>query len=117
MRNCRPVSCYGQTGPWAQRPGRHVDGSLLDGQPAWLTYVAQGYFTTGTAPRPHGTAHPTIVPYRALRTGEGHLMVAAGNDKLWRALAETIGCGEPADDPRGRTVTRLKVTVSVTGQE
>ncbi|WP_229859502.1 CoA transferase [Streptomyces poonensis] len=59
-----------------------------------LTYVAQGCFTTGAVPRPHGSAHPTIVPYQALRTGDGHLlMVAAGNDKLWRALAETIGCG------------------------
>ncbi|WP_225821819.1 CoA transferase [Streptomyces naphthomycinicus] len=63
------------------------------------------------------SAHPAIVPYRALRTGDGHLMVAARNDKLWRALAETIRCGEPADDARGRTMTRLKATVSVTGQE
>lgn len=149
------ISGYGQTGPWATRPGydaiaqaqsgmmsitgapggepmrpgvatadigagmwatigvlaalsarqttgrgQHVDVSLLDGQLAWLTYVAGGYFTTGRTPRPHGSAHPTIVPYQALATGDGYLMVAAGNDKLWQRFAEVMGIGSLAADPR-----------------
>lgn len=83
--------------------GQQVDISLLDGQLAWLTYVAQGYFATGQQPRPHGSAHPTIVPYQALPTADGHLMVAAGNDKLWQLLAKTIGCPDLVDDPRFAT--------------
>ncbi|MFD7133802.1 CaiB/BaiF CoA transferase family protein [Streptomyces sp. NPDC059894] len=83
--------------------GQLVDVSLLDGQLAWLTYVAQGWFATGQPPRPHGSAHPTIVPYQALPTADGHLMVAAGNDKLWRLFAETVGCADLADDPRFAT--------------
>lgn len=83
--------------------GQHVDISPLDGQLAWLTYVAGGYFTTDTVPGPHGSAHPTIVPYQALSTADGHLMVAAGNDKLWRTFAELLGERTLADDPRFAT--------------
>jgi formyl-CoA transferase/CoA:oxalate CoA-transferase len=83
--------------------GQHLDVSLLDGQLSWLTYVAQGYLATGEQPRPHGSAHPTIVPYQALPTADGHLLIAAGNDKLWRLFAETIGCAELVDDPRFAT--------------
>ncbi|MFJ9900681.1 CaiB/BaiF CoA transferase family protein [Streptomyces sp. NPDC091280] len=83
--------------------GQHVDISLLDGQLAWLTYVAGGYFTTGDTPGPHGSAHPTIVPYQALATADGHLMIAAGNDKLWRTFAEVLGEPTLAADPRFAT--------------
>ncbi|NHD19524.1 MULTISPECIES: CoA transferase [unclassified Actinopolyspora] len=83
--------------------GQWVDVSLLDGQISWLTYVAGGYFATGTVPDRHGSAHPTIVPYQAFPTAEGEIMVAAGNDGLWRAFAEAIGLGELGTDPRFAT--------------
>ena len=80
--------------------GEWIDISLLDGQIAWLTYLAGGYFATGEVPRRYGSAHPTIVPYQALRTGDGHLMVAVGNDTLWQRFAPLIGLPELVDDPR-----------------
>ncbi len=83
--------------------GQWVDISLLDGQVAWLTYVAAGYFATGNVPHRFGSAHPTIVPYQAFPTGSGHLMVAAGNDKLWQRFAKVIGLGDLIDDPRFAT--------------
>jgi formyl-CoA transferase/CoA:oxalate CoA-transferase len=64
--------------------GHWVDISLLDGQIAWLTYVAAGYFATGAVPERYGSAHPTIVPYQAFPTAEGAVMVAVGNDRLWQ---------------------------------
>ena len=36
--------------------GQQVDISLLDGQMAWLTYVAGKYFATGATPRPASAA-------------------------------------------------------------
>ncbi|MBO1515717.1 CoA transferase, partial [Metabacillus sp. BG109] len=45
--------------------GQHVDVSLFDGQLAWLSYVASGYFATGELPCRFGSAHPTIVPFQA----------------------------------------------------
>ncbi|MFL6055213.1 MAG: CaiB/BaiF CoA transferase family protein [Actinoallomurus sp.] len=83
--------------------GQHVDISLLDGQIAWLTYVAGGYFATGETPRRYGSAHPSIVPYQALPTADGHLMVAVGNDGLWRRFAAAVGRGDLAEDPRFAT--------------
>ncbi|HEX4756067.1 MAG TPA: CaiB/BaiF CoA-transferase family protein [Candidatus Dormibacteraeota bacterium] len=83
--------------------GDWIDISLLDGQIAWLTYVAGGYFASGEVPRRYGSAHPTIVPYQALRTSDGYLMVAVGNDSLWRRFAPIIGLPELAADPRFAT--------------
>jgi crotonobetainyl-CoA:carnitine CoA-transferase CaiB-like acyl-CoA transferase len=83
--------------------GQWVDVSLLDGQIAWLAYVAGGYFATGDIPARYGSAHPTIVPYQAFPTADGHIMVAAGNDTLWRRFAAAIGIGHLADDPRFAT--------------
>lgn len=83
--------------------GQWVDVSLLDGQIAWLTYVAGGYFATGHVPDRYGSAHPTIVPYQAFPTADGHIMIAAGNDDLWRRFAKAIGLGELAEDSRFAT--------------
>ncbi len=83
--------------------GDWIDISLLDGQIAWLTYLAGGYFATGEVPRRYGSAHPSIVPYQALRTADGYLMVAVGNDVLWQRFAPLIGRPELAADPRFAT--------------
>lgn len=83
--------------------GQHIDISLLDGQLAWLSYVASGWYASGEPPRAHGSAHPTIVPYQALRTADGELMVAAGNDRLWQRFASVLDRPELADDPRFAT--------------
>jgi crotonobetainyl-CoA:carnitine CoA-transferase CaiB-like acyl-CoA transferase len=83
--------------------GDWIDISLLDGQIAWLTYLAGGYFATGEVPRRYGSAHPSIVPYQALRTGDGHLMVAVGNDTQWQHFAPLLGLPELLDDPRFAT--------------
>jgi crotonobetainyl-CoA:carnitine CoA-transferase CaiB-like acyl-CoA transferase len=83
--------------------GDWIDISLLDGQIAWLTYVAGGYFASGEVPRRYGSAHPTIVPYQALRTSDGYLMVAVGNDSLWQRFAPIIGLPELAGDSRFAT--------------
>jgi crotonobetainyl-CoA:carnitine CoA-transferase CaiB-like acyl-CoA transferase len=83
--------------------GEWIDISLLDGQIASLTYLAGGYFASGDVPRRYGSAHPSIVPYQAMRTGDGHLMVAVGNDALWRRFAPLVGLAELVDDPRFAT--------------
>jgi formyl-CoA transferase/CoA:oxalate CoA-transferase len=83
--------------------GQWIDISLLDGQVAWLSYVASGFFASGEVPRRYGSAHPTIVPYQAFPTSDGHMMIAAGNDGLWVRLAEALGLAHLAHDPRFAT--------------
>ncbi len=83
--------------------GQWVDISLLDGSVSWLTYVAAGYFATGTRPPRYGSAHPTIAPYQGFATKDGDLMLAVGNDAIWRRFAPVAGLDELVDDPRFST--------------
>jgi crotonobetainyl-CoA:carnitine CoA-transferase CaiB-like acyl-CoA transferase len=83
--------------------GQWVDISLLDGSVSWLTYVASGYFASGEIPRRYGSAHPTIAPYQAFATADGFVMVAVGNDGLWRRFASALDRDDLAADERFRT--------------
>ena len=83
--------------------GQLVDISLLDGQVAWLTYVAGKYFATGVTPGRHGSAHESLTPYQVFPTADAPLMVAVGSDGLWRRFTSATGLDELADDPRYAT--------------
>jgi crotonobetainyl-CoA:carnitine CoA-transferase CaiB-like acyl-CoA transferase len=80
--------------------GQHLDLALLDSQIALLAYQNTNYFATGTPPSRIGNLHPNIVPYQPFRTADGEVIIACGNDNLYRKLCEAAGCLELADDPR-----------------
>lgn len=88
-----------------QRTGRgqHIDIPLYDTQVAWLANQGMNYLASGEAPRRLGNAHPNIVPYQTFVTRDGHLMVATGNERQFRDLAECLGCPELAEVPRFAT--------------
>jgi crotonobetainyl-CoA:carnitine CoA-transferase CaiB-like acyl-CoA transferase len=50
--------------------------------------------------RPYGSGVAEIVPYQAFETRDGWLMVAAGNDNLFRRLCEALEQPRLAKDPR-----------------
>jgi crotonobetainyl-CoA:carnitine CoA-transferase CaiB-like acyl-CoA transferase len=80
--------------------GALVDVSLLETAATWMcTYAAQ-YLASGQLPRKNGSGQAGIVPYRAYRTADGDLVVAAGNDSLFGALCRAVGHSEWAGDPR-----------------
>jgi crotonobetainyl-CoA:carnitine CoA-transferase CaiB-like acyl-CoA transferase len=83
--------------------GREVDVSLFETAVGLLPYHLTGYLATGVVPGRHGTAYPAIVPYQVFPTRDGELMVAAGNDRLFRALCAALELPELADDPRFAT--------------
>jgi CoA:oxalate CoA-transferase len=47
-----------------------------------------------------GSRHPSISPFEALPTSNGHIVVAAGNDGLFRLLCRSLGCEELGRDSR-----------------
>ena len=63
--------------------GAHIDLSLLDGQVSLLDYIAQYFWTDGRVPAPMGSAHASVVPYQALATRDGHLIVAVFAENFW----------------------------------
>jgi formyl-CoA transferase/CoA:oxalate CoA-transferase len=80
--------------------GRTVDVSLYETALALLSYQLTGYLGSGEVPGRHGTAFPSIAPYRAYPAADGEVMIAAGNDRLFAALVEALGIPEAAADPR-----------------
>src|SRR5215471_1741111 len=65
-----------------------VDVALFDCQLALLENAIMRYTTTGEIPGPLGARHPSITPFEALATSDGHIIIAAGNDGLFAKLAE-----------------------------
>jgi crotonobetainyl-CoA:carnitine CoA-transferase CaiB-like acyl-CoA transferase len=80
--------------------GQQIDLALLDVQVATLANQAMNYLTSGSEPQRLGNAHPNIVPYQALATADGHIILAIGNDGQFRKFCGLAGCSELADDPR-----------------
>lgn len=80
--------------------GAALDASLMDTSLAWVSYHMMGYLSTGQVPGPMGSSLGAIAPYRAFRTSDGHVMIAAGNDAIFRRLCEALDLPGVADDPR-----------------
>ncbi len=83
--------------------GAHVDLSLLDCQVSLLTYLAQYFWTDGRVPVPMGSAHTSVVPYGALPTRDGHLIVAVFAEKFWGAFCRAVERPEWETDARFAT--------------
>ena len=83
--------------------GQQVDVSMLDCQVALLENAISRYYVTGEVPTPLGSRHPSITPFQFFRAADGHVVVAAGNDSLWRKLCEALGVAELAAEPRFAT--------------
>ena len=88
-----------------RRTGRGgvVDTSLYETGLGWLAYHFSSYFASGSLPRKEGSGLAQIVPYQAFATRDAYIMVAAGNDGLFRKLCTTVGRDDLANDPRFAT--------------
>src|SRR5437870_3826620 len=80
--------------------GQHLDLALLDSQIALLAYQNTNYFSTGSAPKRIGNLHPNIAPYQPFRTKDGSVILACGNDNLYRKFCEVAGRPSLAADER-----------------
>jgi crotonobetainyl-CoA:carnitine CoA-transferase CaiB-like acyl-CoA transferase len=85
----------GQTGK-----GCLLDVSLYETAISYMGYHLTGYLASGDVPGRAGTGFPSIAPYQVFATEDGALMVAAANDRLFRALCTALGAPELADDER-----------------
>lgn len=83
--------------------GQLVDMALLDCTLAGMVNLAQYYLTScKTAPRV-GNAHSTIVPYQVFATGDGHIILAVGNDRQFKRFCDAVGKSEWVEDSRFAT--------------
>ena len=94
--------------------GQHVTVGLYEASLAAMVNQAAARLLGGDVPGLAGNAHPSIVPYQLFRSADAPFVLAAGNDKLFRATALLAGLPELADDPRlatneGRVAHREKL--------
>lgn len=79
--------------------GMKLDVAMLDCQIAILENAIARYVATGKPPGPIGTRHPSIAPFSAFATGDGHIVIAAGNDSLYDRLCDALERSDLKDDP------------------
>lgn len=80
--------------------GQKIDVGMLDCQLAILENAIARYVTSGVVPTPLGNRHPSITPFSSFTAKDGHVIVGAGNDRLWRRLCELLGKAELIEDDR-----------------
>lgn len=80
--------------------GQKIDVAMLDCQVAILENAISRYLVNGVVPGPLGNRHPSITPFEAFTASDGHVIVGAGNDRLWKKLCEMIGKEELLTDER-----------------
>lgn len=83
--------------------GQKIDVGMLDCQVAVLENAISRYFVNGVAPTPLGNRHPSITPFESFTASDGHVIVGAGNDRLWDKLCTLIGHPELIKDARFAT--------------
>ena len=91
--------------------GQHVEASLLASALSGMVNQTSAWVAGGVVPFRMGNAHPSLFPYEPLPTGDGELIVTAGNDAQFARLCEVIGAPDLPADPRfarneGRTEHR-----------
>ena len=80
--------------------GMQIDVSMLDCQIAILENAIARYLSKGEIPKPMGSRHPSIAPFEAFKTKNSYIIIAAGNDKLFDGMCQTLGMPECTKDER-----------------
>ena len=80
--------------------GIKLDISMLDCQVAICENAIARYLSTGLVPGPQGARNPSITPFESYATQDDFIVIAAGNNALFAALAGCLGRPELAQDER-----------------
>ena len=83
--------------------GAEVDTSLYESTLCWVGSAVAGYLASGKVPGRRGSEMAMIVPYKVYEAADGYLLIAAGNDNLFRRLAEAVGKADWLGDARFAT--------------
>jgi crotonobetainyl-CoA:carnitine CoA-transferase CaiB-like acyl-CoA transferase len=83
--------------------GCEIDTSLFETSLSWMHSHIAAYTATGNVPVRRGTEIPSLAPYKVFRAQDDYVMIAAGNDNLFRRLAGALGHPEWVEDPRFAT--------------
>lgn len=77
-----------------------IDTSLFETSLSWMTVPVALAMASGREPGRTGSEAAMIVPYKAFKARDRYLVIAAGNNSLFRRLCEALGHPEWGSDPR-----------------
>lgn len=80
--------------------GQHVDVALLDTSVNLLTQFAEWRWMTGEDPEAVGSGHPSLAPYGAYPSRDGHIVIATFGESFWPKVCAALDIPELAGDPR-----------------
>ncbi len=83
--------------------GQMVDVAMLDCMVAILENAISRYVAAGESPVPIGNRHPSIAPFATVKTADGLINIACGNDELWRRFCAVAGLEALVADARFAT--------------
>ncbi len=83
--------------------GCELDTSLYETTLTWIGTQAAAYMATDTVPKRRGSENSSLAPYRIFEAANGYVLIAAGNDNLFRRLAGALDHPEWAEDERYAT--------------
>jgi CoA:oxalate CoA-transferase len=77
-----------------------IDVAQMDSMVAVLENAPIRYTLGQGIPTRIGARHPSITPFDIFKAKDGYLVIAAGNDGIWKRLCLAIGKNEWINDPR-----------------
>jgi crotonobetainyl-CoA:carnitine CoA-transferase CaiB-like acyl-CoA transferase len=80
--------------------GQRIELNLLSSMLSGLVNFGGAYALTGQLSHAMGIRHPSICPYEDFQTADRPLIIAAGNDRQFRALCDCLGLTDLRDDPQ-----------------
>ena len=83
--------------------GQHVETNLMSSALSGLVNQTSAYVAGDFIPQRMGNAHLSLFPYEPLPTGDGELIVVAGNNGQFAQLCAALDLPGLPDDPRFST--------------
>lgn len=80
--------------------GQLIEIDLLSAALSSMINQTSAYVSGGVVPWRMGNEHPSLYPYEPIATGDGDLVIIAGNDRQFATLCRTLGLETLGTDPR-----------------
>ena len=82
------------------KKGKRIEVPLLSTMISLLSYEAAFHLYSGDIPGPVGSSHRSLVPYSAVATKDGNIVIDAHLPKFWSSLCKVLEIEDIENDPR-----------------
>ena len=82
----------------------HLETALIDTAFGFVGYQAALARETGHRPPRAGSGNPIVAPYQCYACSDGHVLIAAGNQRLWEGVTRALRAPALGRDPRFSSV-------------